>query len=123
MPSNFDKLHGAIEMVRQASCLSKIRSYGSLLDCEEAIVELYWRLPDHGEGLHGYYCVFCNNFHIGRPPAASTIELLQVEHLISFDFSRCDRSSKTVNRSMAKPRARDECILLAVLMGDEVAHA
>lgn len=107
MPEYFDKLHGSIEHVRIASCVSKVRSYANLQECEAAISHLHRKFGDGEDGLHGYYCVFCNNFHIGRPPTASTMELLQVEYLIGFDFSRCVRHSRTVNRAMSKPEAFD----------------
>lgn len=98
---DFDKYHQAIDEIRQRSCLVK-QCYPDMLAAEFAITELMAKFGDRGGLLNGYYCVFCNNFHIGRKMKGSAEKLLSLDNLLGFDFSTSLRDSWTVHKSMAK---------------------
>ena len=75
-----------LDSIRHNSCCGKL-AYKSEQAAQEAIVRLRERYGDDGQALHAYYCVFCNDFHLGRRPKPSALQALGLAELLSYGFS------------------------------------
>ena len=82
-----DAVCATLDAIRKAQCDGKAR-YVYLEEAERALALLVSRYPD--STMHAYYCVFCNNYHVGRIPTvktqASIRRNLTLEKLLLYDY-------------------------------------
>lgn len=76
-----------LEQIRHRSCCEKMR-YGSLEKASEIAAHMETWIAKTQEAMHAYYCVFCNEFHVGHSSGESRTQLIlsDIEALLLFDF-------------------------------------
>lgn len=76
-----------LEWVRHRSCCVKVR-HATMQAADRQAMLLQKADVVDGEPLGAYYCVFCNDFHIGHSTGQSATRkiLLDIERLLLFDF-------------------------------------
>jgi len=94
-----------LESIRHRSCCVKLR-YDTSQDAEDAMGRL--ELLIDNEPLRFYYCVFCNDFHLGRSGSGGshTAKILEkIDLILTFDFKAGCSICGNFNRFNGRSRA------------------